>query len=176
MFEVSTIAFTTQFSPPAPLTECPTACTGCKWKGYGNWSCTVLHTDVCDRWWRADNRRVLVSSEHSTELPLPLQRSCDVATYQHWPSQVQSDRFPSGDDSVPQMSLDLGVVGQENMQHMYEQWQQNYVVPHRKSESYHSIPCLCSLTGLFQSQQVTECHVPCFQHAEWHMRNVAISR
>nr|CAD7569435.1 unnamed protein product [Timema californicum] len=37
--------------------------------------------------------------------------------------------FPPGDDSVPQMSLDLGDARQENMQHTHEQW--NSVLPLR---------------------------------------------
>nr|CAD7607137.1 unnamed protein product [Timema genevievae] len=44
---------------------------------------------------------------HNLELPLPLQCSCDVVAYQRWPSQMQSEHFPPGDDSVTQMSLDL---------------------------------------------------------------------
>nr|CAD7568527.1 unnamed protein product [Timema californicum] len=54
----------------------------------------------------------------------------------HWIAlRVQSDRFTSGKDSVPRISLDLGVVEQENVHHTYEEWQQYSVVPRRECRS-----------------------------------------
>nr|CAD7578095.1 unnamed protein product [Timema californicum] len=56
----------------------------------------------------------LVSVPQNSELSLQFN---DPATS---PSQLQSDWFHSGDDSVLQMSLEQGVVEQENVQHTYE--------------------------------------------------------
>nr|CAD7606451.1 unnamed protein product [Timema genevievae] len=55
------------------------------------------------------------------------------------------------------MFLDSGVIGEENVQHTYEQRQWNSVVLHRTSESYRSFPRLCigpHLIGHFKYQQM----------------------
>nr|CAD7440102.1 unnamed protein product [Timema bartmani] len=73
---------------------------------------------------------------------------------------------------LPQMSLDLGVVGQENVQHKYKQ--RNFVDPHSKPEIYQSVPLCVSvphLIGYFQSYLVTECEVPCLRHTEICLQN-----
>ncbi|CAG2062292.1 unnamed protein product, partial [Timema podura] len=74
-----------------------------------------------------NGRGTVIGHVDVTELPLPLQCSCDVVAYQRWPSQMQSEHFPPGDDSVTQMSLDLCVVGQENV-YMYHTCEQRQII------------------------------------------------